>query len=197
MSVSLRVRKAIALREAEATFAQEVGPAISNLGDELRERVRAKSRKDTGKGRLNVKKRVTGSGYRKRLEISGNLPQHQLDEFGRRPGAGLPPWRRGSLLFKWVGRKGLGRESIGAAREAAQRRSLRRRPDISQEGFDRAGQRAANKVQERISFLVARKINRRGIPALKPFERTRAESQQLIASTMNEAFNKATRRLNS
>lgn len=197
MSVSLRVRKQIALREAEVTFAQEISPALSQLGKTLAERVRSKMREDTGAEKRNVRSKVSGSSFRKVLVVYGDKPQTFVDENGRRAGARIPPYKRGSALFKWVGRKGIGRGEINAAREQAQRRSLRRRPDISQAGFDRVGARGARKVQERIAFLIARKIARRGIPARKPFERTSRDSQQLIQATIDGAINKAVQRLNS
>lgn len=193
---SLRARARLALREAETVFAQEVGAAFTQLGRDLAERVRSKMREDTGAEKRNVRSRVTGSGFRKALVVYGDKAQTHVDEYGRRAGAKMPPWRRGSVLFKWVGRKGIGAGEIAAAREQGQRRSLRRRPGISQAGFDRAGARGANKVQERISFLIARKIARRGIPAGKPFERTKQESAQLIRAAADGAISKGVERLN-
>lgn len=178
--MNVRVRKQLALREAEIVFAQEVSPALSGLGDELRERVRSKMREDTGEAKRKVKKRVTGSGYRRRLLVTGELPQHVVDEQGRRPGrrfvrlkqmrsktgkeftrkvvlyTGMPPSGPGSNLDAWAKRRGITN-----------------------------------------TFLLARKIARDGIAARRPFERTKEESLRFIRDSIDAAIGQAVKRLNA
>ena len=194
--MNVRARAQLALREAEIALAQEVGPAVTKLGDELVERVRSKMREDTGQGKRRVKKKVTGTGFRKRLSIIGDSPQAFVEEYGRKPGGKLPPFKRGSALFKWVGRKGLANSSRGLAKLAVYKRDLFNKR-ISEKTIERRATRAANRAQETIAYLVARKIARDGIPARKPFERTRRESEGFIRDTIDAAIDRAVERLNA
>lgn len=194
--MSVRVKRQIALRQAELIFAQEIRPALNKLGDELRERVRSRMREDTGREKAGVKKRIRGSSYRLSLEVYGDTPQALVDERGRRAGAKLPPFKRGSALYKWVGRKGLADSTRGLAKLSVFKRDLFNQR-VSAETITRRANRAANRAQEAVAFLVARKIARDGIPARKPFERTKEESHSFIRESCDAAINRAVERLNA
>jgi hypothetical protein len=103
--IRVNVTQQTALREAELVFAQEIRSALQIVKAKLIGDVREKMREDTGAEKRNVKGKVSGSLFRLTLEIYGDKPQTLVDEFGRKPGAKMPPFKKGSLLFGWVGRK--------------------------------------------------------------------------------------------
>lgn len=105
MSITTKTVTRVAIREAEVVFAQEMADELRTLGKTLQGSVREKMRFDLGAERKNVRRKVTGSMFRKTLTVSGDLPQTLVDEFGRRAGAKMPPWSDGTPLFGWVGRK--------------------------------------------------------------------------------------------
>ncbi len=181
--------------DAASVFAEELNSSLNTLGKKLEARVRAKMREDTGKEKRNVKSKVGGSRRSPVLTVSGDTPQTLVDEYGRGAGARPPPSGPGSLLYKWVGRKGM----VGASDARTRKRTSRfeRRTVDRQTGRRRTSAQSAAKRQATIAFLVARKIARTGIPARKPFERTFDESQVLIQSTIDGAVTRALRRINS
>jgi hypothetical protein len=186
--MNIRVKKQLAIREAEIVFAQEIDAAIDDLKKDIIPSVREKMREDTGAEKRNVKSKITGSGFRKRLTIYGDKPQTVVDEYGRRPGAKMPPWRKGSPLYKWAERKGLLNKPV-----------LARRSDIKavlgKKGIEDDNRRI--KRNESISFLIARKIAKKGIKANRPFARTEKEKLPFIVRRLNQAVSKGAKRLNS
>lgn len=213
-----RATARLAAREAEIVFAQEVRAGLGELGRELVERIRDKMREDEGKEKKNVRPRITGSGYRLRLIVFGDLPQTSVDEYGRRKGTpivrevrmrstrgkeftrrvqsytGLPPYRRGTSLYKWAERHGFFSGAGQAPLLASQARALGQLL-----GRDGLSEFRGSQVQrnESTAFLLARKIARDGIPARRPFERTAEESQGLIRRSIDESIGKAVERLNA
>jgi hypothetical protein len=216
--IRTRVTVQLATREAEVVFAQEVRAGLGELGRELTGRIRDKMREDEGREKKNVRPRITGSGYRLRLVVFGDLPQTFVDEYGRRKGTpvvravrmrsprgkeftrrvqsytGLPPYKRGTPLYKWAERHGFFSGVGQAPLLASQARALGQL--LGREGL---AEFRGNQVQrnESRAFLLARKIARDGIPARRPFERTAEESQQLIRTSIDESIGKAVERLNA
>lgn len=191
-------------------FAQEFRPALNKLGGQITNRVRSKMREDRGKEKANVRQRVTGSSYRLKLVVYGDLDQTRVDEEGRKKGrpysrlggkrglisyTGTPPWRRGSELYAWVGRKGF----VGATMLETKRRTVRfeRRTFDRKEGKLRTRAQSAQQRQESIAYLIARKIARDGLPARKPFERTAEEAQGFVRLTIEAAVRSSLRRLDA
>lgn len=208
--VTTRAHARLLLREAEVVFAQEFRPALGKLGTQITSRVRSKMREDRGREKANVRQRVTGSSYRLKLVVYGDLPQTRVDEEGRKPGrpysrlsgqrgrvsyTGMPPWRRGSELYAWVGRKGF----VGATVLDTGRRTARfeRRTFDRKEGQLRTRTQSAQKRQESIAYLIALKIARDGIPARKPFERTAEEARGFTRLTIEAAVRSSLRRLDA
>lgn len=192
MSVSLRARARIALREGELVFAQEIRSGLRTLGETLASRVRAKMREDTGEEKKNVRASIKGASFRLTLIVSGDKPQTLVDEYGRKAGAKLPPYKRGSNLYKWAERKGMFAGTGRAPLLASQARAL---GQIQGRGAAAGFNERNIKRNESTAFLIARKIARDGIPARKPFERTAKESERLIQQKIDESIARGARRL--
>lgn len=193
--ISTRAKGRLALREAQIVFSQEVRPALDKLGARIISRVRSKMRLSSGRERRNVSDRIRGSSYRLKLVISGDLPQTLVDEEGRRKGAKLAPWKQGSELYAWVGRRGF----VGASNLETRRRTFRfeQRTFDRSEGKLRTRTQSAVRRQESIAFLIARKNSREGIHARRPFERTAEEARVFVRLSLEDAFRKAVARLNA
>lgn len=186
-----KVNTSRVLAGADQVLAACVDEALKELGEALTIGVRAKMRFDRGDERKSVKAVRTGGGVRRKLTVSSSLVQAAVDEEGRKPGLKMPPYKRGSNLFAWIGRKGfIGASSLRSGRRmmgtTARKRTLRgggvmgRREDFTRQ-------------QEQIAFLVARKIKRLGIKAGRPFGRTFDESQALMIAAIDLACAKAAR----
>lgn len=93
--------------------------------------------------------------------VASRVPYAGYVEFGRRAGGGIPPWREGSSLYRWVAHK------LGP-------------PDGS---------------IERVSFLVARSIARRGIPGRRMFARAFEENRSRIDKRIRELVDEIARRV--
>lgn len=208
--ISTRAQARLFLREAEVVFAQEFRPALGKLGTQITGRVRSKMREDRGREKANVRHRITGSSYRLKLVVYGDLEQTRVDEEGRQKGrpysrlagkrgvisyTGMPPWKRGSELYAWVGRKGF----VGATLLKTQRRTVRfeRRTFNRKEGKLRTRSQSAQQRQESIAYLIARKIARDGIKPRKPFERTAEEARGFVRLTIEAAVRSSLKRLDA
>lgn len=93
--------------------------------------------------------------------VASRAPYARYVEFGRRAGGGMPPWREGTSLYRWVAHK------LGP-------------PDGS---------------IERVSFLVARSIARRGITGRRMFARAFEENQGRIDRRIRELLDEIARRV--
>ena len=93
--------------------------------------------------------------------VASRVPYARYVEFGRRAGGGMPPWREGSSLYRWVAHK-------------------LDPPD----GYI-----------ERVSFLVARAIARRGTSGHRMFARAFKENQSRIEGRFGELADEIARRV--
>ena len=92
--------------------------------------------------------------------VASRTPYARYVEFGRRPGGGMPPWREGTSLYRWVVHK-------------------LKPPDGHVES---------------VSFLVARAIARRGIPARRMFARAFEDNKNWIDGRVRELLDEIARR---
>lgn len=99
------VRQTGNLAQAEAIFNRTFRGAGEAVQNKLVESIRSKMREDTGEGKRSVKVTVTGGFLNRQVKISSDKPQVLVDEYGRRPGAKMPPFGQGSKLESWVKRK--------------------------------------------------------------------------------------------
>ncbi|HEX8288040.1 MAG TPA: hypothetical protein VF556_08595 [Pyrinomonadaceae bacterium] len=195
--MNIRVKKQLAIREAEIVFAQEIDTAIDDLKKDIIPSIQAKMREDTGAEKKNVKSKISGSGFRKLLTIYGDKPQTVVDEYGRRAGAKMPPWRKGSPLYKWVGRHiPIDRENVKKTNRLAFASRLSDRKRFVAGRTRRNIRHSIEAKQESISFLIARKIAKQGIKANRPFARTEKEKLPFIARRLNRAIARGAERLN-
>ena len=93
--------------------------------------------------------------------VASRTPYAGYVEFGRRAGGGMPPWREGTSLYRWVAHK-------------------LDPPDGSIES---------------VSFLVARSIARRGIPARRMFARAFEENQGWIEGRIGQLMDEIARKI--
>lgn len=161
--MGILVKKQIdGIRKAEATFTRFLRTASEETERRLISEVQAKMRFDTGAEKKSVKSSRSGSVLRSSLTIYSDLIQAQVDEFGRRPGAKMPPFGNGSVLRDWVQRK------------------------INPEPKKLGG----------VTFLVARKIAKKGIRANHPFERTFNDNKSRVVQTIEAAITRAVTAIN-
>ena len=198
------------LKKANSYLSQELNRAAFKVGDRLQELVRKKQRIDTGEERRRTLYRVTSrkGGLNVLLSVYNTSIQGNVDETGAKPH--FPPYKQGSKLFAWVSRKGLAntrsRDTINARAKATRAR-------VRESGGDNEARKAAGAFRrgrdaqinarriESVAFLVARAISRRGLPrpgdALRqPFEKTRAESENMIRTIFQFATLKAVKKVN-
>lgn len=173
-------------RAAKSGFAEAMRPEMAALGFTLQGEVRRRMRKDRGAERENVRFKVLRAGLR--VDISGNKIQTFIDTFGRRAGAKMPPYKRGSQLFGWVGRNiPLGDVTRSRRLTFASDIETRRRFVV---GRRLRSQRASEIArQESISFLIARAIGRRGIAGKDPFGRAALANERLVRARITQAVN--------
>lgn len=199
------------LKRGKQYIQEELAKAGVTIGSHLTGRVRAKMRVDTGAERRGTKwvSRAVGSSLR--VVVSNNLVQAAVDETGAKWSGSMPPYQPGSRLYRWVIRKGIASRLGGGQRRAisARIRSESRRAGASREEAIAAGRQAVQETEagreaniRSVTFLIARSIARRGLPrsgdALRrPFEVTRNEERPFIIRTVNAAFAKSVRRINS
>lgn len=152
------------LRGAEA-YAEEYIRTFQSVLPTLQTEVRALQREDTGDERERTKFRIITRG-KANFILVGNLYntsiQAAVDETGAKPH--FPPWRKGSKLFRWTQRKGLGQDvSKGEASYigGAVARSVGQRLGagaVKEHNLD------VDKQVERVSFRIALKQSRSGLP---------------------------------
>lgn len=169
---------------------------LEKLGEELVGDVRREQRKDTGqereRTRYAITRRVRG-GLTFRLSVYNTVVQALVDETGARPH--FPPYRKGSKLFAWVSRKGLGGRKLltSQARAIGQ---LLGKGAVKQINLD------VDKQTERVSFLIARAISRRGLPRpgdplRAPFKDVEAMRRSYIRGSFSIPFALASMRVNA
>lgn len=193
------------LREELLKAGRRIGPYVQG-------KVRAKQRIDTGQERRRTVYKVTQTSRVPLLvSINNTVVQALVDETGAKWGGKMPPYQIGSKLFSWVQRKGLARSFSGRERKyiASFGRKAARDAGASREEAKAEGRAylkeavdTAEKQAERVSFLVARSIARRGLPRpgdplRKPFEVTRKEERPRIVGMIDAAVARAANRINT
>ncbi|MDE0331596.1 MAG: HK97 gp10 family phage protein [Nitrospinae bacterium] len=93
--------------------------------------------------------------------VASRVPYARYVEFGRRPGGGMPPWREGSSLYRWVVRN---LESLDGDFESVAflvARAIARRGSRGRRMFERALEENQSWIEGRIGQLmeeIARRI---------------------------------------
>lgn len=185
---------------APEVLRRELKVHAKQMGAILQARVREVQRVDTGRERRATKVRVRG-GYSSSLVLSvyNDIVQGLVDETGAVKH--FPPWRRGSSLFRWVERKGMGPAAI---------------PKGGARAFNQAnGRGAAKKYRdsrideiERISLRIARRQaglipgKRGGLPRpgdrlREPFKTTAKAQRNYIYNSWGEPVDRAISFINS
>lgn len=182
--------------QAPEVYAFYIRRHLEKLGDSLREEIRSEQRRDTGQEQSRTKYEVKTlkGGLSFRLIVFNSVIQAFVDETGARPH--FPPWRRGSKLYSWVRRRGLADETqvsftTGGATQ----------PVLDRKGAPKVIKAETDEI-ERVSFLVARAISRRGLPRpgdplRAPFKDVYSNRKQLIAGSFTLPFALATARINA
>lgn len=199
------------LKKGVEYLADELRRAGNRIGPYLQAKVRIKQRLDTGQERRRTVYRVGGRGTNVTISVYNTVVQALVDETGAKWGGSMPPYRAGSKLFAWVLRKGIARSFSGSERKyiATFYRTQARRAGAGQEEARQAGRAGLkdalneqDRQAERVSFLIARSISRRGLPRpgdplRKPFETTRKEERGAVIAMTNAAVVRAVNRMNN
>lgn len=184
--ITAKTVQRLAIREAEVIFSQEISEELRELGKVLQADVRSKMRHDLGAERKNVKRRVTGSGFRKTLTVSGDLVQTLVDEFGRRKGVKIVKFAKYKPLF--------GRGGRDAPKQFRKVTFYTGMPP-SGPGSTLAGWAARKGIKN--AYGLALKIARDGIAPGRPFARTQEESLSMVIERLNKAGDRGVKRLNA
>lgn len=192
--MNIYLKSYVARREAETVFEQEIRAELQGVKKRLITGIRSRMREDLGDEKRNVSGKVSGAGYRLSLVVSGDLPQTLVDEYSRPAGSKMPPWGPGTKLFGWVGRHfPLGASSLATKKHTSkfERRTRNRKTKVL-----RTSGQSLKARQASLSFLVARKIARDGIPAKQPFQKTIDAERQSIGQDVENAIARGVDRLN-
>lgn len=176
-------------------LAEAVRAELSGLGMTLQGEVRRRMRFDLGEEREDVEWNTKSGGFS--LSVSGDKIQTFIDENGRRAGAKMPPWKKGTKLYKWVLRKGLGQDIQKGQRQFIHGKAARGVGQLLGKGALAEHNKMVERQVESTSFLVARAIAKRGIPAMKPFERTFLTFRPFIIRRVETAINAAVAKINT
>lgn len=199
------------LKKGAGILREELGKAGPIIGVHVRDAVRGKQRIDTGEERRRTIYRVEQKTSLLTINVFNTVVQALVDETGAKWSDRMPPYKEGSKLFAWVVRKGIARTFSGRERKfiAGFHRTDALRAGASKEQAKQAGRAGLkdaldeqNRLVEQTTFLIARSIQRRGLPrpgdALrKPFETTRKEERPYIFATVNGAVEAAVNRINT
>jgi len=158
----------------------EVRGALNSESKVLAAEVKRNMRYDLGDERKSVERKVIGRSGFFSMAVWSTKIQALIDEYGRRPGAKMPPWRAGSALFGWVVRHGLVERILG--KRKASRTGAKQGPGL---------------WEQAASFIVARSIARKGIKARKPFERAMNTRRGFIIAEVNAAVSRAVGKFNN
>lgn len=182
--------------QAPEVYAFYIRRHLDKLGDALREEIRSEQRQDTGQERSRTQYKVTTirGGMSFRLLVFNSVVQALVDETGARPH--FPPYRKGSKLYAWVRRHGLADET-----QVSFTTGGHTQPVLDRKGAPKVIKAEPDEI-ERVSFLVARAISRRGLPRpgdvlRAPFKDVYSNRRDLIARSFTTPFALATARINA
>jgi hypothetical protein len=190
--------------QAPEIYAFYIERHLEKLGDALREEIRSEQRRATGAEqaatRYKVINRGRGAGLSFRLTVFNEKVQALVDETGAKPH--FPPYKIGSSLWRWVKLKGLGQDISKGERRYLSPREARGVGRIQGKGAAAEHRALVDKQIERVSFVIARAISRRGLP--RPGDPLRAPFKDVFSMrrvTIQESFTLpfalATARINS
>ena len=86
--------------------------------------------------------------------VASRVPYAGYVEFGRRPGGGMPPWREGTPLYRWVVRNLESRDGDFESTAFLVARAIARRGIPGRRMFARALEENQGRVDKRIRELV-------------------------------------------
>lgn len=190
------------LRGAEI-YAEEYVRTFQHVLRTLQNDVRELQREDTGDERERTKTRIITRG-RGGFIIVGNVfntsIQAAVDETGAKPH--FPPWRKGSKLFRWVQRKGMGQDITKGEARYLSTREARSVGQFLGAGAVKEHNLDVDKQVERVSFKIALKQSRRGLPRpgdvlRQPFNKVTVARTAWIQEQFKQATDRATGFINN
>ncbi len=160
--------------------------SVRQAGKNFERGIRGRMKPDaSGKSRKSVKAVFHGAGPNPKSVIHITDPSVLVQEYGRRRGARMAPWKRGSNLYKWVGTRRIGGASITAARRSATRGARH----LAASTRTRRGSAAATQARETIAFLISRSISKKGIAPTRPVQKTIDAERGRIGATLQANMN--------
>lgn len=188
-----------------------------SLGKRLATSAASRMRKDTGESRRSLKIEVRGRGLDIHLLVFSTLVQAKIDAVGLRKGV-FPPFKEGSRLHSWAKRRARGvtsarvkiTGSVPKRTESQRLSNFQRRQRLRMQkgryrppkatrqiGEGSRRTRAINAKANRIAFLVARRIYRRGIKGTqwnrKALEANKSRILREMSNSIRRAMNELKR----
>jgi hypothetical protein len=197
---TLRVpRVTISLSEeffgVEGILAETALQFFQSIEADVREAVRGRMR-DGGahegeKERDNLASTTIG-GDSPSLRVYGTLVQTFVDEFGLQPQRAFPPWRKGSPLYEWALRHGIGQDTERGEARFLTPSEARAAGQFLGAGTAKAHREGVERQVETAAFLIARAIYTRGLPRpndpiREPFAQTFEEFLPEVRRGLEEA----------
>jgi hypothetical protein len=146
--------------EAALRFLESMRPQVTEA---VRERMRDGGEHEGLKERDNLTS-VTLGGDAPSLRVFGTLVQTAVDEFGLQPQRAFPPWKKGSDLYDWTLRHGIGQDTEAGEARKLSTREARAVGQLLGRGAVAAHNRGVERHVESVAFLIARAIYNRGLP---------------------------------
>lgn len=179
----------------EGILAETALAFFESIKEEVRQAVHDRMR-DGGahegeKERDNLRALTIGGDFPS-LRVYGDLVQTFVDEFGLQPRRAFPPWKKGTDLYDWTLRHGLGQDTERGEARFLSSREARAIGQMLGRGAAAEHNRAVERHIESVAFLIARAIYNRGLPRPgdflhEPFAATFEEFLPRVQAGLEEA----------
>lgn len=187
------------LRNARRIFEKEITNTFSALGSHLAKSAKKRMRRDTGEAQKGLVPQISGSGIDLKLTVVTPYIQAVVDAYGVKPRRAFPPWQRGSRIYAWAYRHSRSWDTEEAVRNVPKVRGITKLTRVTGGRFKRGNvplapvTRRANRDRklDRIAFLVARSVFRKGIPPSFWHRVTLDSNRRKIVRDTQLAFNRA------
>lgn len=163
----------------------------AEVREAVRDRMRDGGEHEGEKERDNLTSTTIG-GDSPALVVYGTLVQTFVDEFGLQPQRAFPPWRKGSPLYEWAERHGIGQDIERGEARFLTPSEARAAGQFLGAGTAKAHRERVERQIETAAFLIARAIYTRGLPRSgdplrEPFAQTFAEYLPRVQRGLEEA----------
>lgn len=176
------------LRNARGTLELALRKGLRTVGRRLERSARIRMKKDTGRMHKSLRSKVSGRGFNQSLETYSELIEAAVDAYGIKPRRVFPPYQPGTKLYKWTERQ---------IRKGVFKPTYRRKRGNSKPvALNTSRSRVRASDTKKLSFMVARKIYRRGLPASHWNRQTLKANEAMVTRELANALSRAVNKIN-